>query len=197
VADHNIGLPRTLLDIAAYFRYAGQLQHVAHRLRNLPFYKEQVVEYVARLKDEGTLERGYGTKFLSDREYEVSQQVRAAEIMDEIRRSLKHNWVSIYNTSPHSESNRINLSNPETTPVTFDIFEAFADTVPKAEHDVTEALRLVSGRVAALSDFLRDRTTADATRRILWFTIVVTIATVVSTIVAIAAFILSLQSSSK
>jgi len=201
VAHRGISLPMSVLDIAAYFRYAGQLQHVADRLRNLPFYKQQVMEYIARLKKESTLERGYGAVFLSDREYQVYQQVRAAEIMDEIRRLLEHNSVSIHNTSPHSETNSIDLSNPLTTPRTFDVFEAFADIVPKAERDLREAMRVVSGRVAALSDFLRDRVMVDTNtanrslqRRIWWLTVVVTIATVVGAVIAIAGFVLKWQS---
>lgn len=196
--DHVIALPRVVLDIAAYLQYAEQLQHVARRLRNLPFYSKQVMEYVARLKDKGTLHTGYATMFLSDRESQVSQQVRAAEILDEIRRLLERNYVSIYSASPYPSSDSINLSDPKSTPVTFDVFEEFADVVPRAERHVSEAMRLISGRVTALSDFLRDRVMIDTTaanvllqRRILYFTIVVTACTLVSMIIAIVTFVKS------
>ena len=185
----DILLPKTVLDLVAYFAYAIELRHLSKRLRNLPFYTEPFKDYVMGLRKNRTLVSNYQNKFLeflTDREQEISERLLATQTLDEIHRQMENNQVSKYSSTQFSTidiATRVGM-------YSYDVFETFVNMVPKAERNLRETIEVVHQRADALSDFLRDMSTTDATkanlslqRRILYFTIAVTIVVIVTLII--------------
>lgn len=184
----DILLPKTVLDLAAYFAYAIELRHLSKRLRNLPFYTEPFGDYVMGLRKKSALLSNYQSKFLMDREQEISERLCATQTLDEIHRQMENNRVSKYSSSQFSKS--IDTAT-RVVMFSYDVFEMFVNIVPEAERSLRETIEVVHQRADALSDFLRDTSTTDATkanlslqRRILYFTIIVTIVVIVTLIIA-------------
>jgi len=185
----SVLLPKTVLDLAAYYAYAIELRHLSERLRALPFYREPFHDYLMGLGKLGTndsLLSSYQSKFLVDREWEISELLRAAQTIEEIQRAMQDNYVSKYGSSEMSK--RIDTG-ARVNGWSYDIFATLVRIVPEAERDIRDVMDLIHQRVDALSNFLRDASVTAAAkanvllqRWILIFTIVVT-AVVITTLI--------------
>ena len=185
----DVLLPKTVLDLAAYFAYAIELGHLSKRLRTLPFYREPFYDYLMGLGKKDSLLSKYQSKFLMDREREISERLQATQTLEEIHRQMENNQVSKYGSSQ--------ISKPIDTATrasrwSYDVFAMLARTVPEAERDLRDVMDVIHQRVDALSNFLRDTSATGAAkanlslqRWILVFTIVVTVVVIATLIIAL------------
>jgi len=185
----NVLLPKTVLDLAAYFAYAIELRHLSKRLRTLPFYREPFYDYLMGLGKKNSRLSNYQSKFLMDQEREISERLRATQTLEEIHRQMENNQVSKYGGSQISEP--IDTAT-RASRWSYDVFAMLVGIVPEAERDLRDVMDVIHQRVDALSNFLRDISATGAAKaneslqlQILVFTIVVTVVVVAQFLITV------------
>jgi len=186
----DILLPEIVLGLADYFTYTIELRHLSQRLRNLPFYKEPFEDYMMGLRKKSALLSNYQSKFLMDREQEISERLRATQTLDEIHRQMEDNQVLKYGSSEFSKS--IDTAT-HVGMFSYDVFKMFVNIVPKAERNLRETMEVVQQRADALSGFLRDTSVTVAAKANLTLQRGILILTIVVTAMVILTLIITMR----
>ncbi len=180
-------IPRTVWDIVSCLEYILQLEHMAERLRMLPFYRSSLTEYVTKLKGTGDILTSYENIFLKDRQEELAVCPHIKRLADEFHQAVSANYLSLAEGTPFSAHIETELSD-SAVGYGYDVLQYITQAFYRAYGDVQEISDHISARAGAMTDFLRDATIAHSTRADLSLQVSVkrlTIVTVVITIIAL------------
>jgi hypothetical protein len=180
-------IPTTVWNIASCLEYILQLEHMAERLRILPFYRSTLTEYVTKLRGTDDILTSYENIFLKDRQEELTVRPHIKQLADEFHQAVSTNYLSLTEGTPFSVHIETELSD-SAAGYGYDVLQHIKQAFYHAYRDVQEISDHVIARAGAIADFLRDATIADSTRANLSLQVSVkrlTIVTVAITIIAL------------
>lgn len=156
--DKEVPVSRVATSLADYFSNIEVLRETERRILNLPFSKSNIHEYLQTRVNatHGSVSEHY-QQFLQDRQLAIEERFRANAILDSVNAELKRNVVL-------RSSQKISFTAiSEGDIVQQDYLEAAQQLSADDIARINNSLTLVANRDAALADYLRDATTAEAT----------------------------------
>ena len=185
-------LPATIIDFVLYLNFITQLQHMALRLRMLPFYKTSVRNYIKQLKSDKYVSIAYEERFLNDRHEELSEQFRVIQLADQIKRKTQSNYISLYEESNYSVPIWNVISDPHISAYRYNVLRRITQAFFSVNRELRETSEIIRGRTNAIADYLRDTVVVDAThvnlslqKSIKRFTVLAVLITFTALIIAI------------
>ena len=158
----EIILPETVRNLLRYMASIRLFQHLSTRLKTLPFYTLTLSHYIEQLKSKQGLSKGYELQFLNDRQKAAAERLSIHQLVQLFNRKLEYNYVSHAAKNGLERSIKIDIqpAHPYHYYYLDRLTQAFSDTVK----EVQEASERIVRQESALADYLRDATTAEATR---------------------------------
>jgi hypothetical protein len=167
----ELRIPSVVFDCMRYMAVARVAQHLTDRVQALPIYKKGVSEYMATLfalkagRPNGRRRRSaidtYESAFLLEREQALVERLTTLDLRRTLRGLLSNNYIHLMGRARPSVTL---YPNAERDRFQSDVLRELTANLRSEFTNSKRAADLLGGREAALSDFLRDRATAEATR---------------------------------